>query len=242
MKFPHSSIRGGSRGFTLTELLVTIAIVGTLATIAFLFARKGLEGAANSRSMSHMRQSGALLLIEAQEKNGRFQYYGGGGSAGWDMRHYNIVRNALGLKTSGGEGNRGDLCEIMHWNPVKLKPNNYHWNCFAVNFTNVPDFGAVWQNETIPTPVSHSARTLLLSSVTSPDRYPLLATSSTSTGEEIFRILESNGDLVALRANGRAQVFMMDGSAREMNRTELKAARFTRAYDTRTKPPKSITL
>ena len=240
MKIRYFPPRGGSRGFTLTELLVTIVIVAVLATIAFLFARKGLESAANSRSLSHMRQSGALLLVDAQEKNGRFQYFAGGGSAGWDIRHYNIVRKALGLRTNGGEGNRGDLCEIMHWNPAKLPPNNYHWNCFAVNFTNVPDFGAVWQQETIPTPVSHNARTLVLSAVISPNRYPLLATASTAAGDEIFRVMESNGDFVALRANGRAQVFMMDGSAREMDRNELKAARFTRGYDTSTRPPKAV--
>lgn len=238
-----SDVRSSRRsGFTLVELLVVIAISGVLAVVAFYFARSGLNKAAASKSLSNIRQSGMVLLTHSQDMNGKLQYYGGGGSAGFDVRVYNIVRNTLGLNISGGTGNKGELCDIMHWNPTKLKPVNYHWNCFAVNFTNVPDFNVAWANENLTSPTAYSVRTLIPSVVTRPEAYPLLITSSTSTGDEIFRILESNGDLVGLRSSGKALASMLDGSAREMDPTDLKKAGFTRAYDNSKTPPKLRTL
>lgn len=242
MKISSYAYRRRTRGFTLVELLVVIAISGVMAMVAFYFARSGLNKAAASKSLSNIRQSGTVLLTHSQDMNGKLQYYGGGGSAGFDVRAYNIVRTTLGLNISGGTGNKGDLCDIMHWAPTKLKPVNYHWNCFAVNFTNVPDFNVAWVNENLTSPVAHSVRTLIPSVVTRPEAYPLLITSSTATGDEIFRILESNGDLVGLRSSGKAMACFLDGSARELNPTDLKNAGFTRAYDNSKTPPKLRTL
>lgn len=242
MKLSSYILPRRTRGFTLVELLVVIAISGVLAVLAFYFARSGLNKAAASKSLSNIRQSGTVLLAHSQDMNGKLQYYGGGGSAGFDVRAYNIVRTALGLHISGGTGNKGDLCDIMHWSPTKLKPVNYHWNCFAVNFTNVPDFNVTWMNENLTSPVAYSVRTLIPSAVTRPEAYPLLITSSTATGDEIFRILESNGDLVGLRSSGKAIACFLDGSARQLDPTDLKSAGFTRAYDNSKTPPRLRTL
>ncbi len=89
---------------------------------------------------------------------------------------------------------------------------------------------------------SYTGSTLIPASVLRPDAYPFLIDSSTSAGDEIFRILESNGDCVGLRNSGKANALFLDGSARSLGRPELKKAGFTKAYDNRTRPPRLIPL
>lgn len=242
MKTPPRIRHRSSRGFTLVELLVTIAIVAVLATLVFLFARRGLDGAAASRSLSGMRQSGAILLADAQDKNGRFRFRVDAASPAEELLPYNIVRAAIGLKLTGGAGDAGDLCEIMHWDPARLQPGRQTEHCFGLNLTDVPDSGVVWHNDASGSPPDADVRTLVAAAVTAPGRHPLLVTSSDAAGEECFRVLESGGELVGLRANGRAQAFMLDGSTRELDRAALKDAGFTRAHDNRTQPPRPMTL
>lgn len=235
-------INGSRRGFTLVELLVTISIVAVLATLVFLFARRGMDGASASRSLSGIRQSGAILLADAQDKNGRFQFRADDGSAADERLPYNIVRSAIGLDLTGGAGDAGDLCEIMHWDPSRLKPSNLTQNCYGLNFTDVPDSGVVWQPGESESSGDATLLSLIAATVTQPGRHPLLVTSSTSTGAESSRVMDSSSSLVGLRARGRALAFMLDGSSRELDRSALKDAGFTRAYDNRTQPPTPVTL
>lgn len=233
-------------GFTLVELLVVIAIVAVLVATSFMFARKAMDKAASSRSLSRMRQSGMILLSDAQDKNGRMQYAADALQADSPLLPYNIVRNALGMEVSAGQSPTG-LCDIMHWDPVKLKPTNYHMNCYGVNFTTIAGVGdrrgVEWLDETIITDDSELAvRTLIAATVDRPETYPILLDSSNARGEEVFSVIESEGRYVALRNSGKAHGYFLDGSAREMGVIELKKAGFSKAYDNSTTPPKSRTL
>jgi predicted pyridoxine 5'-phosphate oxidase superfamily flavin-nucleotide-binding protein len=71
-----------------------------------------------------------------------------------------------------------------------------------------------------------------------------LIDSSTAIGMEIFRIEEKFGDCVGLREAGgtKASAFLFDGSARHLDKADLKKAGFTKAYDNSTPSPKSVTL
>lgn len=228
-------------GFTLVELLVVIAIVAVLALVAFTFARKGLQKAAASRAMSNLRQSGAILLSNAQENNGRLQYAIDADESESPYLPYNIVRKALDIEIVP-EQTAKSLCEIMHWNAAKLKPTVYQKNCFGVNFTQIPadkdDPGVQWKEETISGAGNGIAvRTLYLSTVKRLGRYPILLDSSDSKGNEIFAIREESGNFPGMRNSGKANGFFLDGSSRELGHPELKDAGFNYAYDNSKKPP-----
>jgi prepilin-type N-terminal cleavage/methylation domain-containing protein len=54
----QTSSRPGRGGFTLTEILVVIAIVGVLATLMFSFVRRGMEKAKAAQCVSNLRDCG----------------------------------------------------------------------------------------------------------------------------------------------------------------------------------------
>ena len=227
------------RGFTLVELLVTITIVITLAGIIFSVTRKVRQSALASGRLADMRQSGTLLLGIASENNGRCSYFAGGNSA-WNFRPYLMIRNQLGLTGDG-------IVEIMHWDSGILPPDSMHWTCRAVNFQNVthPDGTTTkWTLESVKNSDGSSAnlKSISLVSVAKPGSYPLLIDSSSASGKEIFRISENTGDCVGLRESGKANAFLFDGSARLMDKSDLKNAGFKKAYDNSKTPPVSVNL
>lgn len=240
MKSPHPLPDNSSRrGFTLVELLVVILIVVVLAALSFTITRKVQQNAQATKRLSDIRQAGSMLLAMAGENNGRCSFFAGGNS-GWNYRHYLMIRKELGM--TGDEP-----VEMLHWDIKKLPPALPHWNCRAVNFQNVsyPDgTSTTWTQEAIKNNDGTTAnvKSLSLASVAKPGSYPLLIDSSTAGGSEIFRINESTGDCVGLRESGKAGAYLFDGSARIMDKDELKRAGFKKAYDNSKKPPVSITL
>lgn len=237
----HPTIR---RGYTLVELLVVVTIVAVLATIVFSVASKMRESAQASKRLSNMRQSGMLLLGLAGENNGRCSYFAGGQSTAWNHRPYLIIRKQLKLPD-----NDQSFVEIMHWDRKKVPSKLPHWNCRATNFQDVTysDGTSVkWTQEQYVDPYNDrraNLKSLSLASIPRPGAYPLLIDSSNASGNEIFRINEGSGEYVGLReSGGKASAFLFDGSARHLDKVELKKAGFTKAYDNSTTPPQSLTL
>jgi len=240
--------RSARRGFTLVELLVVITIIAVLAAIVISVTGKIQQSARASNRLSNMRQAGSLLLGIAGDNNGRCSYFAGGNSA-WEYRTYLMLLKELGLPNSKDyDKNPTVRVEMMHWDMKKLPPLLPHWNCRAINFQDVtyPDGTATrWTQERVNNidGTTANVKSLSLASVARPNIYPLLIDSSTSAGREIFRIAEGNGECVGLReAGGKASAFLFDGSARHMDRDDLKKAGFTKAYDNSTTPPKSVTF
>lgn len=231
------------RGFTLVELLVAIVIIAALAAIVIGVTRSVQERAKASTRLSNMRQAGAVLLGIAADRNGRCSYFSGG-NGNFAYRHYLMVRTELGWT-----GN--DPVEIMHWDSKKRPPSggNTHWNCRAINFKNVnysDGTSTRWINESVKdnTGAGGTVKSLSLAAVAKPGSYPLLIDSSRAGGGEIFRIDEGSGDSVGMREAGgtKAAAFFFDGSARFMDKTDLKEAGFTKAFDNSETPPVLITL
>lgn len=246
---PKSTIH--RQGFTLIELLVVIAIVASLAALITLVAQAALAKAASAKALSNLRQSGAVLLAVAMERNGKLQYSDEASGTGSSHLPYNVVRQELGLRWgASGESGQPQICEIMHWNFERIKPKDYEQNCFGVNFTNVPDssesgFLAQWKEEEITTTESATpfkVKALTLTLVSRPGSYPFLLDSSNGVGDEYFQILESGSGAVGLRNSGKANAYFLDGSARPLDKVDLKKAGFTKAYDNKTSPPKSVSL
>ncbi|MEM6600361.1 MAG: DUF1559 domain-containing protein [Verrucomicrobiota bacterium] len=61
-----------SSGFTLFELLVTVAILAILLALGSVGASYALETARNTQSASNLRQIGVALNLYAAENNGRY--------------------------------------------------------------------------------------------------------------------------------------------------------------------------
>jgi prepilin-type N-terminal cleavage/methylation domain-containing protein len=235
----HHSLR--QSGFTLTELLVVIVIIVVLATVTIGVVTRLMKRAESAKAMSNLRQSGAILVTSAFEKNNRFSFFSGGGSGAFDERAYNIVRAYLGKPQGEWNNLEQNRADIMHWNPKRVKPVNFHWNCFAVNFTDVPQFGVQWTQDNGRADGSNG-RSLSIPRVQRPESYPILIDSSTAEGGEIFRVGVVANELPGMRNDGKANAFFIDGSARALDKAGLKAAGFTRAYDNSKTPPRSITL
>lgn len=228
------------QGFTLVELLVVIVIVASLAALITMVAQAALAKAASSKALSNLRQSGTIFLASATEKNGKMQFTDDAGGSDLSLLPYNVVRQELGLRWgSSGETGQPQICEIMHWNFEKVKPKKYEENCFGVNFTNLPDSENLdeWTVDEVT-----KVKTLVLARISRPGAYPFLLDSSNSTGDEYFQILDSGSGAVGLRNSGKANAYFLDGSARSLDRADLKKAGFTKAYDNKTTPPKSVTL
>jgi prepilin-type N-terminal cleavage/methylation domain-containing protein len=242
--------RSTRRGFTLVEILVVIVIIAVLAAVTFSVTRRIQQSAQASNRLSNMRQAGSMLLGIASENNGRCSYFAGGSSTAWEHRPYLILLKELGLTNQKDYNvNEANRVKIMHWDLEKLPPVLPHWNCRAINFQNVtyPDGTATkWTQEEYIDPYNGrkaNLKSISLASISRPGSYPMLIDSSTSDGREIFRINEGNGDCVGLReAGGKASAFMFDGSARHMDKADLKKAGFTKAFDNSTTPPKSVNL
>ncbi len=235
---PKSTIH--RQGFTLVELLVVIAIIATLAALITMVAQAALAKAASAKALSNLRQSGTVFLASATEKNGKMQFTDDASGSDLSLLPYNVVRQQLGLRWGEtGETGPPQICEIMHWNFKKIKPKKYEQNCFGVNFTNVPDSENLdeWTEDVVT-----KVKTLALARISRPGAYPLLLDSSNAVGDEYFQILDSGDGAVGLRNSGRANAYFLDGSARPLDKADLKKAGFTKAFDNSTTPPKSVTL
>jgi prepilin-type N-terminal cleavage/methylation domain-containing protein len=245
---PHPKICSARRGFTLVEVLVVIVIIAVLASITLSVTRKLQQSANASNRLANVRQAGSLLLAMAGENNGRCSFYAGGNS-GWEYRPYLLLLKEMSLTSEKNYNvNEANRIGIMHWDLKKLPPTLPHWNCRGINFQSVtyPDGTTTkWTQESIKNidGTTANVKSLSLASVANPNLYPLLIDSSSADGREVFRIEEKLGDCVGLReAGGKASAFLFDGSARHMDKADLKKAGFTKAYDNSTRPPKSLAL
>lgn len=69
MSFPWTQVR--HRGFTLLEVLVTVALVVLLCGLAAGFAREGITKARQASCASNLRQIGTALITYAADQDGR---------------------------------------------------------------------------------------------------------------------------------------------------------------------------
>jgi prepilin-type N-terminal cleavage/methylation domain-containing protein len=238
-KSPCSPSR--STGFTLVELLVVMMIVVILAVISTGFIKRGISRAQSVTAMSNMRQCGMILTNKTLEKSNRLSLFSGGASGGFDERAYNIIREYLGFPQGSWNNQQQNRADIMHWNPKKVPPSNFHWDCYAVNFTDVPRFGVKWKVEN-SRPDGSNGRVLSIPTVERPEAYPILIDSSTAAGKEIFRVGIVSTELPGLRNQGKAHAYFLDGSARPLDRNDLRNAGFSTAYDNSKSPPGLINL
>lgn len=65
------------RAFTLTELLVTVAILGVLTLISLPIVSTALDRSKAAQCQSNLRQIGVAINLFAADRNGYYPYWGG---------------------------------------------------------------------------------------------------------------------------------------------------------------------
>jgi prepilin-type N-terminal cleavage/methylation domain-containing protein/prepilin-type processing-associated H-X9-DG protein len=119
--------RPGARGFTLTEVLVAIAIVGTLAVLLTPVAKSVVTNSRSAKCSSNLRALGAAWLTYANEHEGRLA------STGWVNTESNTdypgLRDYVDLPASlGGQPwQRATVftCPVLQSNPETATKENF---------------------------------------------------------------------------------------------------------------------
>lgn len=232
---------GKAPGFTVTELLVTIAIVVVLAAIAFSGFSNFQKRADEASCLSRLHQVSSVLVASAADGNNQIRLFQGG-SGGFDYRPYFVVSNQLNVSQESNEAYAETMRKTMFCPTVKSTPKNPHWSCYGVNFTPSERAGVEWVTEKFEDWRGRTSNlnVLHMGSVDAPSDYVFVADSCNASGDEIFRI--SGKDLVGLRHQGRANAAFLDGSARSLSPEDLGKLGFERAYDASTTPPQSVSL
>ncbi len=242
----HPQVRPQGRrrplsGFTLPEILVVITIILVLAASLLMTMRNLKASAQSAKCLSRLRQSGTLLLASASDNGGRLRVFSGG-NGNFDFRTYTIIGEALGMSQTATDVRHAAIGEMMQCPSAPGPPYNPHWRCYGVNFTESTLAGASWSAESIKDIAGErgNVSTLHLSKVAAPGLYVLLADSCQADGQQSFRI--TGDQRIGLRHSGKANAFMLDGSARSLTNRDLGKLGFTDAFDTRTNPPKVVRL
>ena len=237
---PRSS-HGRRRAFTLVELLVVMAIIMVLGALVFSISRTAFAAAESSKCLSRLRQAGIVVAGSVGENNGRIRVFKDAASSE-EVGPYSIVREQMDLPEEPVAAHFETLKNIMFC-PSAPDPEIPHWNSYGVNFGDSLIAGATWTDETVEDSEGGSTviSSLVVISVTEAADFVLLADSCGKDGQGMFRIADDE-DLIGLRHRGKANVFMLDGSARSLGQVDLGNLGFERAYDTATTPPTQVFL
>ncbi len=137
MRCSHASQAGrptARQGFTLTEMLVTIAVIVLVAAIAFSGGKSALNSARSAEAMSNLRHTGALVANYAADNNNCIPP-----SADWGAIMY--MGQAIFFQRSlnefaGFAWNEakpiGPLSDLFY-DPVLKGKRQHPWGAFGVN-------------------------------------------------------------------------------------------------------------
>lgn len=129
-------------GFTLTEMMVVIIIVVTLAVLSFSIINKMRNRANDALAVANMRQIGEAIATFASE-NQRLPRFAGAGvspalSTANTLTQAYVLRSYLGLPEPTGTIHRAEI-----FKPPGLKPSNmsgkqnwYELTCYVMYSTN----------------------------------------------------------------------------------------------------------
>ncbi len=121
------SLKSKKNGFTLTEILVVIAIVGGLAALLVPAVKNSMDSGKQAKGLSNLKQIGALALSYASENGGRLPL---GYTEGYGSRFGLVLAEYTGWVNENGKR----LPDIFY-DPT-VKPNREHpWGSLGVNIS-----------------------------------------------------------------------------------------------------------
>lgn len=201
---------GDRRGFTLIELLVSLAVIAVL--LVFILSGLGQMRARSNavKCVSNLRQNGAMLLSFAGENNGIIPFHS------WDYTaDPSSVRWGDCLVRAGYTDRFNPAFSCPH-DPPRYQELGFGYGGIAWTDGNDPHSSTINGNPT--------SRAIRLMTIQEPSKYWLLADSwSRDDNAQIYLIDRntSNGWLMSLRHNGRANMLFADGhvEAVDLHRT-----------------------
>lgn len=216
---PQASCR---YGFTLTELLIVIAIIAALAALTMPVAGYMKRKAQAAESVNRIRQCGIVVLQKAAENNNHLLIHTAGSSSNMhDLRLHGMVQDAVGKQRVGK----------LVYTPAFESKASGTWPVWAANFDNNPDDGIVWERIWVERGGEQRyLEGLRLAICGAMGRYPLLADSSNSAGVPRARFTNDGQYKFAMRYLGKGPVFFLDGATRLVGQREIANYGITRAY------------
>lgn len=221
------------RAFTLVELLVVITIVGILIALLLAGLRIALTSAAIAQSISGIKQSGEIVMLEAIDNNNTvILHKSGDGSGMTNWQLFGMVWHAL----SKG-ANRGDIAEQVYkvaCTPAWQSQANSEWEVWGGNMDDNVELGAVWEDVIVEkgaTPADDRVVSgLRMARVNKPNLYPLLADSANDTGKPRARFGNTNDYKFAMRYREQGPIFFLDGSVRLVGVDDMEDYNIDVAY------------
>lgn len=227
--------RRRSRGFTLTELLVAVAILAFLSALLFPIAGEVRERSRATRCLSHLRTSGTLLLTAISERGGVFDaWYSGTTGDFWNTA---LVRDRyLTLQEL-----EKLACPSIPYADAAGSHNGRHYGLYLVD----PSPENLIQTYSGTGALTGRAYRFRPRTISNPAATIFMADSVNSAGAPTIRIFKTDsGSFTAGSFHGRhgglPNVFFFDGHVETPNLQRLYDLGVRRIY--RDQPPRAVTL
>lgn len=218
-------------GFSLTEILVSLAVLGVLASILFSIFGSLQSRTHATKCAANLRQIGGVLMIYALDNDNfiYFQTSTGGTHASW-LDHLrgrvndNFNRDVNAKKTDYLGTNEIAVCPA--WGPLPYGSGSFS-AIYGAPLPRTPALDpATRLNQQNPA-FSNTSSGISLSVIDNPSRYWLLADSYTTTYRGQTFVIHPNSSAsnttIHLRHGGAANVLFADGHVELMDGDGLKA-------------------